>query len=140
MDWKRVQTNKHLFRIVERQTLLKLQYISVLIRSMITKFYQHLLALVFAVNEINKDTHLLPNTTLGCHIYDSYYDARTVYRNILDLLSKADRFVPNFQCGMEKNLIAVIGGIGHDVSMGMADLLSLYKIPQVKHFNKGDYL
>ncbi|XP_070810161.1 vomeronasal type-2 receptor 26-like [Pituophis catenifer annectens] len=100
---------------------------------MITKFYQHLLALVFAVNEINKDTHILPNATLGCHIYDSYYDARMVYRNILDLLSKADRFVPNFQCGMEKNLIAVIGGIGHDVSVGMADLLSLYKIPQITY-------
>ncbi|XP_060545697.1 vomeronasal type-2 receptor 26-like [Pantherophis guttatus] len=100
---------------------------------MITKFYQHLLALVFAVNEINKDTHILPNATLGCHIYDSYYDARSVYRNILDLLSKADRFVPNFQCGMEKNVIAVIGGIGHDVSMGMADLLSLYKIPQITY-------
>lgn len=107
---------------------------------MITKFYQHLLALVFGVNEINKDTYLLPNITLGFHIYDSYYDARMVYRNILDLLSKADRFIPNFQCGMEKNLIAVIGGIGYDVSLDMAVILSLYKIPQVKHFSKGEYL
>ncbi|XP_070582844.1 vomeronasal type-2 receptor 26-like [Erythrolamprus reginae] len=100
---------------------------------MITKFYQHLLAFVFAVKEINKDIDLLPNTTLGFHIYDSYYDIRSVYRNILDLLSKANWFIPNFQCGMEKKLIAVIGGIGHDVSKGMADILSLYKIPQITY-------
>ncbi|XP_063158927.1 vomeronasal type-2 receptor 26-like [Candoia aspera] len=99
---------------------------------MVTKFYQHLLALVFAVNEVNEDPHLLPNVTLGFHIYDSYYDARMVYRNNLDLLSKADRFVPNFHCGVEKNLIAVIGGLGYDISFHMAGLLSLYKIPQTQ--------
>ncbi|XP_063158934.1 vomeronasal type-2 receptor 26-like [Candoia aspera] len=100
---------------------------------MVTKFYQHLLALVFAVNEVNEDPQLLPNVTLGFHIYDSYYDARMVYRNILDLLSKADRFVPNFHCGVEKNLIAVIGGLGYDISFHMAGLLSLYKIPQISY-------
>ncbi|XP_063158930.1 vomeronasal type-2 receptor 26-like [Candoia aspera] len=100
---------------------------------MVTKFYQHLLALVFAVNEVNEDPQLLPNVTLGFHIYDSYYDARMVYRNNLDLLSKADRFVPNFHCGVEKNLIAVIGGLGYDISFHMAGLLSLYKIPQISY-------
>ncbi|KAK9398104.1 type-2 vomeronasal receptor [Crotalus adamanteus] len=110
-----------------------LQEISFDLPVMITKFYQHLLSLVFCVNEINKDTHLLPNITLGFHIYDSYYDARMVYRNILDLLSKADQFVPNFQCGVEKNLIAVIGGIGYGVSLDMAVILSLYKIPQITY-------
>ncbi|XP_077774097.1 vomeronasal type-2 receptor 26-like [Podarcis muralis] len=97
---------------------------------MITKFYQHILALAFAVKVINKNPNILPNVTLGFHIYDSYYDARVTYRNTLDLLFKMHRFVPNYKCDPQKNLIAIIGGLSSDTSFHMADSLSLYKIPQ----------
>ncbi|KAE8593391.1 hypothetical protein XENTR_v10019107 [Xenopus tropicalis] len=35
--------------------------------------YQEVLAMVYAINEINNDTSLLPNVTLGFRIYDSCY-------------------------------------------------------------------
>ncbi|XP_053216428.1 vomeronasal type-2 receptor 26-like [Podarcis raffonei] len=100
---------------------------------MITKFYQHILALAFAVKVINENPNLLPNVTLGFHIYDSYYDARITYRNTLDLLFKMHRFVPNYKCDSQKNLIAIIGGLSSDTSFHMADTLSLYKIPQLTY-------
>nr|XP_028560700.1 vomeronasal type-2 receptor 26-like [Podarcis muralis] len=97
---------------------------------MVPKFYQHVLALAFGVKEVNENPNILPNITLGFHIYDSYYDARMTYRTTLDLLFKMHRFVPNYKCDTQKNLIAIIGGLGYDTTFHMADTLGLYKIPQ----------
>ncbi|XP_054850324.1 vomeronasal type-2 receptor 26-like [Eublepharis macularius] len=101
---------------------------------LITKFYQHVLALVFAIKEINEDPAVLPNTTLGFHIYDSYNDAWMTYRTTMDLLFKSHKFIPNYECGAQKGLIAIIGGLGSDTSSRMAELSSLYMIPQVPLF------
>nr|XP_034957707.1 vomeronasal type-2 receptor 26-like [Zootoca vivipara] len=100
------------------------------ISSMVPKFYQHVLALAFAVKEVNENPNILPNITLGFHIYDSYYDARMTYRTTLDLLFKMRTFVPNYKCDTQKTLISTIGGLGHDTTFHMADTLGLYKIPQ----------
>ncbi|XP_063158949.1 vomeronasal type-2 receptor 26-like [Candoia aspera] len=96
----------------------------------VTKFYQHVLALAYAVKEINENPRFLPNVTLGFHIYDSYYDRMMTYRTTLDLLFSSDRFVPNYKCDTKKTLLGVIGGLGTDTSYHIADILSLYKIPQ----------
>ncbi|XP_060110604.1 vomeronasal type-2 receptor 26-like [Heteronotia binoei] len=100
---------------------------------MVTKFYQHILALLFAIHEINEYPKILPNITLGSHIYDSYYDVKMTYRTTLDMLFKSQRFVPSYKCDTQKNLIAVIGGLGSETSFHMEDLLSLYKIPQLTY-------
>ncbi|XP_070810698.1 vomeronasal type-2 receptor 26-like [Pituophis catenifer annectens] len=100
---------------------------------MVTKFYQHALAVAFAVKEINEDPQILPNVTLGIHIYDSYYDAKMTYRTTLDLLFKSRSFLLNYKCTRQKNLIAIIGGLGSDTSFYMADILGLYKIPQLTY-------
>ncbi|XP_077773962.1 vomeronasal type-2 receptor 26-like [Podarcis muralis] len=97
---------------------------------MVPKFYQHVLTLAFAVKEVNENPNILPNITLGFHIYDSYYDARMTYRTTLDLLYKMRTFVPNYKCDTQKTLISTIGGLGHDTTFHMADTLGLYKIPQ----------
>ncbi|XP_033026287.1 vomeronasal type-2 receptor 26-like [Lacerta agilis] len=100
---------------------------------MVTKFYQHILALAFAVNEINENPKILPNVTLGFHIYDSYYDARMTYRTTLEVLFRSHRFVPNYQCDRQKNLMAIIGGLVSDTSNFMADIISSYKVPQLPY-------
>ncbi|XP_077773973.1 vomeronasal type-2 receptor 26-like [Podarcis muralis] len=99
----------------------------------VTKFYQHALALAFAINEINENPMILPNATLGFHIYDSYYDAMMTYRTTLDLLFKSHKFVLNYRCDSQKKLIAVIGGLGSETSSLMADILGLFKIPQLTY-------
>ncbi|XP_053216285.1 vomeronasal type-2 receptor 26-like [Podarcis raffonei] len=52
------------------------------------------------------------------------------YQTILDLLFKSHHFVPNYLCGIQKNVVGVIGGLSSDTSSSMADVLGLYKIPQ----------
>ncbi|XP_033024010.1 vomeronasal type-2 receptor 26-like [Lacerta agilis] len=99
----------------------------------VTKFYSHILALVFAINDINKNPKMLPNVTLGFHISDSYHDARMTYRTTLDLIFKSDSFLPNYECGSHKDLLAIIGGLGSDTSFHMRDITGLYKIPQLTY-------
>uniref|UniRef100_A0A803SLE4 G-protein coupled receptors family 3 profile domain-containing protein n=1 Tax=Anolis carolinensis TaxID=28377 RepID=A0A803SLE4_ANOCA len=98
---------------------------------LVIMYHGHALALAFAVHEINQDPQILPNVTLGFHICDSYYDATMTYRSTLDLLFKSHQFSPNYKCDKQRNLIAVIGGLGAATSSHIAKLLDFYKIPQV---------
>lgn len=95
------------------------------------KNYQHILALAFAIKEINEDAKILPNITLGFHILNDYYSTQMTYKATQDLLSAEHRFVPNYRCITQNSLIAVIGGIGPETTMNMATILAMYKFPQV---------
>ncbi|XP_060540840.1 vomeronasal type-2 receptor 26-like [Pantherophis guttatus] len=99
----------------------------------IIKFYQHILALAFAVKKINEDPQILSNVTLGFHIYDSYHNPRMTYRTTLDLLFKSQEFYPNYKCDNQKNLMAIIGGLGSATSHYMDEIVSSFKIPQLTY-------
>ncbi|KAJ7313853.1 hypothetical protein JRQ81_005607 [Phrynocephalus forsythii] len=98
---------------------------------MVPNNYQHILALAFAVKEINENPRLLTNLTLGFHIYDSYFNAKQTYHVTMLLMSTLERFFPNYVCDIKKNLVAVVGGLDSDTSLYMATLLDIYKIPQI---------
>lgn len=98
---------------------------------MVPKNYQHVLALVFAVKEINASPTILPNITLGFHIYDSYSNTQMTYKTTLGLISTQPSFFPNYKCGGLNNLASVIGGLNSETSFYMSTILDIYKIPQV---------
>nr|XP_020671234.1 vomeronasal type-2 receptor 26-like [Pogona vitticeps] len=104
---------------------------------MITKFYQHSLALAFAVGEINRNHQILPNVTLGFHIQDTYHDAAMTYWTTLDLLFRSPSLIPNYHCNKQRNLVAIIGGLNSATTDYIADLLGFYKIPQLHPFLQG---
>ncbi|XP_053216203.1 vomeronasal type-2 receptor 26-like [Podarcis raffonei] len=95
------------------------------------KLYQHIVALAFAVKQINEDPRILPNITLGFHLYDSYNNARNTYLATLLLLSIVEKFVPNYICDVENNLAGVVGGLDSEISFYVATVLDIYKIPQL---------
>ncbi|XP_039203186.1 vomeronasal type-2 receptor 26-like [Crotalus tigris] len=97
------------------------------------KNYQYILALVFAIKEINEDSMILPNGTLGLHILDNYCSRQITYDATLRLLSTKNRFIPNYKCDPENHLMAVIGGLDSETSLYMATILNFYKIPQITY-------
>ncbi|XP_077773905.1 vomeronasal type-2 receptor 26-like [Podarcis muralis] len=55
------------------------------------------------------------------------------FHTALDQIFKSHRFLPNYKCATEKNLLAVIGGLSSDTSFHLMDVLGLYKIPQLTY-------
>ncbi|XP_077774333.1 vomeronasal type-2 receptor 26-like [Podarcis muralis] len=100
----------------------------------LTKHYQHVLALAFAVKEINENRQILPKVTLGFHIYDSYFSAMWTCHATIEFLSTLNRFKPNYKCDTQSNLVAVIGGLSSETSLHIASILQIYKISQLHHF------
>lgn len=96
-----------------------------------TKNYQHVQALVFAVNKINEDPLLLPNISLGFCIFENTFDARKTYETTLAVPSAQSRLLPNYKCNQKENLLALIGGIDAETSVQISNVLHNYKIPQV---------
>ncbi|XP_051846923.1 vomeronasal type-2 receptor 26-like [Antechinus flavipes] len=95
------------------------------------KHYSRVLALLFAVEEINKDPNLLPNITLGFHIFNTQPNEFSTLESSLMWLSGQGLTVPNYLCKKQGQSMAVIGGETSELSIQINTLLNLYKFPQV---------
>ncbi|XP_036599604.1 vomeronasal type-2 receptor 26-like [Trichosurus vulpecula] len=85
---------------------------------------------VFATEEINRDTHLLPNLTLGFSIWDSGDSVAGALRGTMDFLTGQGEPVPNYNCRAHPPLAALIGELRSALSVPIARWLGLYKFPQ----------
>uniref|UniRef100_A0A8D2IV04 G-protein coupled receptors family 3 profile domain-containing protein n=1 Tax=Varanus komodoensis TaxID=61221 RepID=A0A8D2IV04_VARKO len=83
--------------------------------------------------------HILPNLTLGFCIYDSYFTAKWTYQTTLLLICVAGRLVPNYKCDIQQHLKAVMGGLDAQTSLHVANLVDIYKIPQVGSLSLDEY-
>uniref|UniRef100_A0A8C6VGL9 Receptor ligand binding region domain-containing protein n=1 Tax=Naja naja TaxID=35670 RepID=A0A8C6VGL9_NAJNA len=84
--------------------------------------YQHILAMAFAIQEINRDPQLLPNITLGFRIYEENQYASMTQDVSLSLLSSRQKEFPNYKCDTQDNLLSVLGGLNSRTSYQMANL------------------
>ncbi|XP_071068886.1 vomeronasal type-2 receptor 116-like [Dasypus novemcinctus] len=98
-----------------------------------TKNYQYVLALTFAIEEINRNPHLLPNITLGFDLYNSLHSEQTTLENPIIWQSGLDKDLPNYTCRKETKSIAALTGTTWAVSAQIGTLLELYKIPQLAY-------
>ncbi|XP_044514878.1 vomeronasal type-2 receptor 26-like [Gracilinanus agilis] len=98
------------------------------------KNYQQVLALVFAVEEINRDPNLLPNiSNLGFYVYNAYHSDERTLESSLRWLSGQSQFIPNYSCWGQDKSVAIIGGATSALSIQMGTLLEIYKFPQISY-------
>ncbi|XP_060094504.1 vomeronasal type-2 receptor 26-like [Heteronotia binoei] len=95
--------------------------------------YQPIVAFLITVREIRQNPRLLPNHTLGYEIYDNFFEARMTSDGLLDLLSTGKQNIPNYRCRNHRNLTVIVEGTGPEISIQIANMAGIYKIPQVSY-------
>ncbi|MEQ2312273.1 hypothetical protein AMECASPLE_029205 [Ameca splendens] len=92
-------------------------------------------AVMFAIEEINNSTELLPGIKLGYEIYDSCASVPVAMHVAFQLSNGED---PVFQigdnCSQSGVLMGVIGESGSTQSISMSRIFGPFKIPLVSHF------
>ncbi|EGW03678.1 Vomeronasal type-2 receptor 26 [Cricetulus griseus] len=93
--------------------------------------YQCILAMMFAIEEINNNPYLLPNTSLGFEVYNVPHDQRHTLANVFVSFSGTGYGISNYRCASESTPVAVLTGPSWALSEHIGTLLGLYKFPQL---------
>ncbi|XP_075690676.1 extracellular calcium-sensing receptor-like [Rhinoderma darwinii] len=97
-----------------------------------SELYKSILALVFAIKEVNENPALLPNITLGFQMFDSCFSDSASLQAIFQTTSSSGDQTPNYNCGPQPIVPAVIGDISSS-SVAIARVLGLWRLPQVSY-------
>ncbi|OCT90683.1 hypothetical protein XELAEV_18019300mg [Xenopus laevis] len=98
------------------------------------EYYQTMQAFIFAIDQINADLELLPNITLGFQILDTCISIRRAMLGVLWMLSEKSIITPNFRCQKGVPLAGIVGESGSTQSILTAQILGLYRYPQISYF------
>ncbi|CAH2299130.1 vomeronasal type-2 receptor 26-like [Pelobates cultripes] len=101
------------------------------------QYYIHFLTFIFAIDEINSNPDILPNVTLGYHVLDSCVDVNKAIENIIKILSGFNSNIPNYSCRKYGQLAGIIGDLSSQTSLHIANILSIYRYPQVTTISYG---
>ncbi|XP_029435926.1 vomeronasal type-2 receptor 26-like [Rhinatrema bivittatum] len=97
------------------------------------RYFRHLFAFYFAIQEINQNLEILPNITLGFHISDSCNDAGFSLCGTLMILSGIMNPVPGFSCHQQGQLAGLIGSFSSVTSHAIARVTGIYRYPQISY-------
>ncbi|XP_023340090.1 metabotropic glutamate receptor, partial [Eurytemora carolleeae] len=113
-------------------------------RKLYNRGVQRMEAMLFAVDKINNDTNLLNNITLGVNIQDTcsrdtfaLNQSLEFIRSSLNNLEMASQYecekggAPKHKLENTGPVLGVIGGHYSSVSLQVANLLRLFRIPQI---------
>ncbi|XP_069059358.1 vomeronasal type-2 receptor 26-like [Pleurodeles waltl] len=97
------------------------------------RYYRDVLAMIFAVKEINETPELLPNITLGFWIFDSCTSESRAIGGVLELLSGNMDLIPGYRCPSLPALLGIIGGAMSFLTVPMARVMGPLHFPQISH-------
>ncbi|XP_061447539.1 vomeronasal type-2 receptor 26-like [Rhineura floridana] len=85
------------------------------------------------MNEISRNAHLLPNSTLSSIFTQNAHNEMGTSYGTMDLLFKRHGSPFNYICGKSYKLMAIIGGLTSHNSKQMPQILNIYKLPQLSY-------
>ncbi|XP_068121389.1 vomeronasal type-2 receptor 26-like [Hyperolius riggenbachi] len=95
--------------------------------------YKSILAIILSVNTANEDPMLLPNHTLGYHLFNTCENPQQNLGYALKILSGNKMEAPNYYCREHGEVAGFIGDTTFHTSRAMAQLLSLYQYTQINY-------
>ncbi|XP_051017855.1 vomeronasal type-2 receptor 116-like [Acomys russatus] len=122
----------HTFTTSKNMPVLKeTQYYQDIFTEYKLKNYRFVLALVFAIEEVNRNPHLLPNTTLGFDLYNGTPYEMSILIPPIFWLTGMTQPLFNYNCAKKRMSPAALTGTSMTVSAQIGRLLQLYKVPQL---------
>ncbi|XP_070762562.1 extracellular calcium-sensing receptor-like [Enoplosus armatus] len=97
--------------------------------------FRHAMTMAFAIDEINKNTHLLPNVTLGYSLYDNCATLGIGFSAALSLASgQEEQFLLQENCLGTPPVLGIVGDPFSTFSIAASNVLGLFKLPIVSYF------
>ncbi|XP_056622198.1 LOW QUALITY PROTEIN: extracellular calcium-sensing receptor-like [Triplophysa dalaica] len=96
--------------------------------------FQQAQTMIFAIDEINKNPNLLPNITLGYHLYDNCVMLGMAFRAAIALVSGTEESFSNLNCTGPPPVIGIVGDSNSTPSIAISSVLGLFRIPIVSYF------
>lgn len=88
--------------------------------------------MAFAIEEINKNTDLLPNVTLGYSLYDNCATLVIGFSAALSLASsQEEQFIPDEKCFGGPPVLGIVGDSFSTFSIATSDVIGLFRLPIV---------
>ncbi|XP_075043524.1 vomeronasal type-2 receptor 26-like [Mixophyes fleayi] len=97
------------------------------------QYYKNVLTFRFAIEQFNKNSFILPNITIGYHVYDSCSYGINAIKSVLQILSGPGRMVPNYSCTERLKIIGFIGDHYSVTTVPIAQLLGVYRYSQISY-------
>uniref|UniRef100_A0A8C4KXL6 G-protein coupled receptors family 3 profile domain-containing protein n=1 Tax=Equus asinus TaxID=9793 RepID=A0A8C4KXL6_EQUAS len=88
--------------------------------------YWYVLAFIFAIEEINRNPHILPNISLGFDLCNALHSEHRTLESSLIWLSGLGKDIPNYTCRRESKSVAVLTGTTWAISAQIGTLLLTY--------------
>ncbi|XP_034024686.1 extracellular calcium-sensing receptor-like [Thalassophryne amazonica] len=90
--------------------------------------------MAFAINEINRNSNVLPNVTLGYNLYDTCANLVTGFHAALSLASGQEKeFKLNETCVGTPPVLGVVGDSSSTRTIAISSVLGLYRVPMVSY-------
>ncbi|XP_044059704.1 extracellular calcium-sensing receptor-like isoform X3 [Siniperca chuatsi] len=91
--------------------------------------------MAFAIDEINRNSNLLPNVTLGYSLYDNCIKLGIGFRAALSLVSgQEEQFILDKNCVGTPPVLGIVGDSISTSSIAISSVLGLYRVPMVSYF------
>ncbi|XP_039454195.1 extracellular calcium-sensing receptor-like [Oreochromis aureus] len=91
--------------------------------------------MAFAIDEINRNSNLLPNVTLGYTLYDNCVTLGIGFRAALSLASgQEEKIILDNRCTGNLPVIGIVGDSSSTHSIAISNVLGLYRVPMVSYF------